>query len=65
MGTPTGPLPPETFGEISERLKELDAADLEIRKAKQAGIDVDQQAATVVETRVKLMRIKQTYFPGR
>lgn len=65
MATPTGPLPPGTFEEIVERLKELDVAQLEIEKAKRAGIDVDQQAATVQETRTKLMRIKQTYFSNR
>lgn len=65
MASTTGPLAPETLDEIIARLEDLDRVQLEIEKAKRAGIDVASHAAQVAELRVKLQRVRQTYFPGK
>lgn len=50
---------------LNERLKELDEADKLIAKAKQAGMDIGDQEKESRELRQRLMRIKQTFFPGK
>lgn len=65
MASTTGPLTPETLDEIKARLEDLDRVQLEIEKAGRAGIDVTAHAAQVAELRVKLQRVRHTYFPGK
>jgi hypothetical protein len=49
----------------NEKLKELDTADLVMTKAENAGIDVSAQRAKSQEIRSQLLRLKQSFFPGR
>lgn len=60
-----GPLTDADLEEINAKLGELDGVDSEIQRALRAGIPVEEQKREAHETRVKLMKIKQAYFPGR
>ncbi len=60
-----GPLGPADLIELKQKLVELDKADKLIEQAKRAGIDVEGQQAKTRELRDKLMKMKQSFFPGQ
>ncbi len=60
-----GPLTDNDLNEINESLKALDEADALIDQSTRAGIDVIVQKDESREARTRLMKIKQTFFPGR
>jgi hypothetical protein len=62
---PPGPLGETDYVELVRRMKDLDEADLQIQKAVQAGVDVSAQREKSRELRGQLLRLKQSYFPGR
>ena len=51
--------------QIDGALKEIDDAEGIIAQAKSAGIDLTPQETMARETKEKLLRIKQAFFPGR
>lgn len=59
------PLKEEDLGKINQQLENLEVAQAQIELAAQAGFDVDDRRTRLSETRDRLQRIKQTYFPGR
>jgi hypothetical protein len=61
----TEPLTPEHKRRIDDSLKELDELEHVITKAKQSGIDVQQQEAQLKENRDKLRKIKRVWFPNK
>jgi t-SNARE complex subunit (syntaxin) len=65
MASDTPQFPRPDLAEIRRQLKDLDAADEEIRLALRAGIDVAEQGAQAAELRKKLLQIRQTYYPGQ
>ncbi len=50
---------------INEALAQLDTAQEIIEMGKQAGLDVEQQEERAREQRNQLLRLKNTFFPGR
>ena len=61
----TGPLTERDLERIDGALSEIEDAEKIIAQAKQAGIDLARQEAEARETKEKLLRIKQAFFPGR
>ena len=61
----SGPLNESDLDHINQALVEIEAAEGIIAQAKQAGIDLTPQEAQARETKEKLLRIKQAFFPGR
>jgi len=59
------PLSEADLTQLNESLTALDEAERLIEQAKRAGIDTGDQGIQAKESREKLMRIKQTFFPGR
>ena len=62
---PNGPLTDHDLEQINAALTEIESAEGIIAQAKQAGIDLSRQEAQARETKEKLLRIKQAFFPGR
>ncbi len=62
---PTSPLGEPDLERINQSLKQLDEAQVQADLAKRAGIDIGEEEGKIRETRQKLQRIKQVYFPGR
>jgi len=60
-----GPLTEDDLSQINAALVEIESAEGIIAQAKQAGIDLTPQEAQARETKEKLLRIKQAFFPGR
>ena len=60
-----GPLGERDLEQINGALIEIENAEKIIAQAKQAGIDLTPQEAQARETKEKLLRIKQAFFPGR
>jgi len=61
----TGPLTEQDFEGIKTQITTLDELDVELKRARQAGIDVDAQMEEARKSREQLIRLKQTYFPNR
>lgn len=66
MATPAS----ELFGEadlerINQGLERLDQARQILDLAKQAGLDVAEQEQRAKDSREQLLRLKNTFFPGR
>jgi len=59
------PLTDQDYEGIKEQLANLDALDVELKKAHSAGVDVSQQKEEARKSREQLIKIKQTYFPNR
>jgi len=57
------PLGAEDLTQINMQLSELDRADKLIIRAQSAGIDVAERKKQSQEARVKLNRLKQSFFP--
>lgn len=62
---PDGPLTETDLQQINAALTEIEAAEGIIAQAKQAGIPLEGQEVQARETKEKLLRIKQAFFPGR
>ena len=62
---PNPPLTEEDLVQINAALTEIDDAEGIIAQAKAAGIDLGRQEVQARETKEKLLRIKQAFFPGR
>ena len=61
----TGPLTERDLEQINQALVEIESAEGVIAQAKQAGIDLSRQETEARDTKEKLLRIKQAFFPGR
>ncbi len=61
----SGPLGERDLEQINTALAEIESAEGIIAQAKQAGIDLTRQETEARETKAKLLRIKQAFFPGR
>ena len=59
------PLTEDDLAELNRGLESARSALALIAQARRAGIDVDAQEAAVKDTEAKLLRLKQTFFPGR
>jgi hypothetical protein len=59
------PLTEHHLTKLNDALAQLSVADRHLQLAKLAGLDVTQQEKQAAETRDRLLRIKQVYFPGR
>ena len=51
--------------QINAALVEIEGAEGIIAQAKAAGIPLERQEVQARETKEKLLRIKQAFFPGR
>lgn len=51
--------------QINQALHEIEDAEGIIAQAKVAGIDLARQEGEARDTKEKLLRIKQAFFPGR
>lgn len=60
-----GPLTERDLEQINAALVEIESAEGIIAQAKVAGIDLGRQEVQARETKEKLLRIKQAFFPGR
>lgn len=60
----TSPLGDAELKRIKDSIGQLDEAQVQADLATRAGIDVSDQKKTITDTRQKLMRIKQVYFPN-
>ena len=60
-----GPLTEDDLNQINAALVEIENAEGIIAQAKQAGIPLESQEVQARETKEKLLRIKQAFFPGR
>jgi len=54
-----------SFEELQQAIDGTKLVDQQIKKAIQAGIDVGNSAELNKQNRERLMKIKQTYFPGK
>lgn len=61
---PTSPLGDAELKRIKESIGQLDEAQIQADLATRAGIDVAEQKKTIADTKQKLMRIRQVYFPN-
>lgn len=62
---PDGPLTEHDLEQINAALTEIENAEGIIAQAKAAGIPLERQEVQARETKEKLLRIKQAFFPGR
>lgn len=61
MAEPIAPLTKENLADIERALTDLETAEETIRRAKQAGIDVEDQEQRARMAREKLTRIRQAF----
>jgi hypothetical protein len=59
------PLTDEHLTKINQHLAALNAADIQITMAEQAGFTLPGRRDEVAKARAQLTAIKQVYFPGR
>ncbi len=59
------PLNESDLEQINGALAEIESAEGVIAQAKRAGIELPTQEVLARETKEKLLRIKQAFFPGR
>lgn len=59
------PLTEQDYEAIVTGLKDLDEADRQADLAMRAGIDLADSKKQIADTRAKLMKLRQVYFPGR
>lgn len=65
MPDENGPFTDTDLDELNARLKDLDSADILIRKAVQAGLDIGEADKQSRDMRTKLTRVKTSFFPGK
>lgn len=54
-----------TLQSVNSQIEALDRADDSIRRAEIAGMDMSAQKKAARETRQRLLKLKQAYFPGQ
>lgn len=59
------PLTDADLDQINANLTQLKVADEQIKLAQQAGLDVTTLKDTANTQRAQLIKLKQTYFPGK
>lgn len=59
------PLTEKDLQQINDNLAQLAVADDSIKRAQQAGLDVEIFKVQAREQRAQLLKLKQTYFPGQ
>ena len=59
------PLTENDLDQINSNLIQLKVADEQIKLAQQAGLDVTGLKDTANSQRSQLLKLKQTYFPGK
>lgn len=59
------PLTETDLADVKRALLRLEGADDLIAKSQQAGIDVEPFRVRVRETKDRLLKIKQAFFPGQ
>lgn len=59
------PLTSQDLDQLNTNLENLNVADAQIRQAEQAGIDVTVLKEQARANRNQLLKIKQSYFPGK
>lgn len=59
------PLTEADLERIEDNLTQLKVADEQVKLAVQAGLDVTQMKETISGQRSQLLKLKQTYFPGK
>lgn len=62
---PPNPLTEQDFDDINRALDTAKDAQELIEKAAQAGIDVEVFRQRARDARDRLLRVKQTFFPGK
>ena len=62
---PDNVLTEDDLTQINAALVEIEGAEGIIAQAKAAGIPLERQEVQARETKEKLLRIKQAFFPGR
>ena len=62
---PNDPWTKQMEDELIANLKNMDAIQLQIEKAKRAGIDVGDAEKTFKETKQRLLQLKSVYAPNR
>jgi hypothetical protein len=65
MPTQAPDLPQLTLEDIRSRLEELDRVKRLNQRMRDAGEDVSENEARERETRNKLLRLRQAFFPGQ
>lgn len=60
-----GPFTEDDLVELNKRLGDLADAERLIEQSQRAGIDMAEQTKRARELKEQLMRLKQSFFPGR
>ena len=60
----TSPLTLAHLEQIKQALGVIARAEIELDRAKRAGIDVTMQAQQLADSKAKLLQIKNVYFPN-
>lgn len=64
MNNPNSPLTDAHLSQIQNGLRLIDQAESQVLLAKQAGIDVTDAEKSIADSKAKLIRLKNVYFPG-
>lgn len=59
------PLGEDDLEAINQQLQNITEVENLMRKARSAGIDLGDREEQLREDRARLLKIKQTFFPGR
>jgi len=62
---PENPLTQSDLDDINQSIRELDEAMELMDTAARGGIDVTEERREAQETKAKLLRLKQAFFPGQ
>jgi hypothetical protein len=62
---PNSPLTADHLEQINNALSVIAVAENQVAMAKRAGINVDAQEAQLSDSKDKLLRVKNVYFPGQ
>ncbi len=65
MTDPLNPLSEADYDKIVKGIQQAETAIAAADKAATAGINLDQARNTAIESRDRLLRLKNVYFPGR
>ena len=61
----SGPFTEEDLTELNGRLEDVKAAEVLLDQSTRAGIDMSAQITRVKELKDQLLKIKQSFWPGR
>lgn len=59
------PLSEQDYVELTQKLRDLDDAERMIDRGIRGGVDLSAQKAQAQELRVKITKLRQSFFPGR